>query len=106
MKKLYIAIFTGIPSLGMPRIDPIEFDYLEDELSKGLLIGHVKARNVKVFGLSQQKHQLVTANWLGDRIEVEVKVTIPRLVLECDYQFKGAIRTFFDLPAGGRGLFE
>lgn len=94
---------SGIPSLGMPGIDPIEFEYIEDELFKGLLVGHVKAKNVKVFGLSQQKHQLVTVQFSGDRIQVDVKVTIPKLVLECDYQANGAISTFFNFPAGGQG---
>lgn len=98
-------IHLGIPSLGMPELDPLKFDYFENKLNQGIITGQAKGRNVKIYGLSKQKFQSVSVQFSDDQIQVDIKVTAPKLVSEGNYQFNGFIRDpILNLKVGGKGI--
>lgn len=91
----------------MPSLDPLIFPRVEKNIQTGLFKGNVKFRDLTIHGMANTRVEKARAVFKGDRIEVDVKVTVPTVFVETDYKANGNVNTFlFNTPVGGTGMFE
>lgn len=89
----------------MPPLDPLKYDLIEHSLQAGLFAGHIKLRDIKIYGLSKTEFLEVRPQFSGDRIKIDARVAIPKVFIECDYKSDGAVDTF-NVQIGGKGLYK
>ncbi|XP_033212571.1 uncharacterized protein LOC117170136 [Belonocnema kinseyi] len=97
------TIVKGIPELEIPQLDPFVINSIEQEFHNGILRGKMTVKNSKTFGASGHRFRSVKAHLEGDRFNIEMDVTVPKILLEGDYKGDGFISAF---KIGGKGKFN
>lgn len=90
----------------MPVLEPVQTDVIEHTLEVGLFAGHVELRNVKIHGQSKTEFLDVKPEFSDDKIKIDVKIAIPHVLIECDYDANGSAGIgIFSAQIGGKGSF-
>lgn len=91
----------------MPGLDPLVFKKAESDINAGLFKGNVKFRDLTIHGMARTDVLRSRAVFKDDKIEVDVQVRVPKIIVETDYTATGNVNTFFySTPVGGDGMFK
>ncbi|XP_033220657.1 uncharacterized protein LOC117175165 [Belonocnema kinseyi] len=103
IEEAWPTLVKGIPELGIPQLDPFVVNSLEQEFHSGVLRGKMIVKNARVYGAAGHKFKSVKLHLNGDRFNMEMDVTVPKILTEGDYMGDGYISAF---KIGGKGQFN
>ncbi|XP_058803116.1 uncharacterized protein LOC131671023 [Phymastichus coffea] len=103
IQESWMTFVKGIPELGLPVLDPMEVDMMENEFHMGQLMGRFVLRDVKSYGAAKSIFQAVRPTRSADRMSLEVDFVMPKVFIEGDYKAEGSVGPY---KIGGKGYFN
>lgn len=91
---------AGIPELGLPVLDPMVIDVMENEYEAGEVAGRFVLRDVHSYGLARTNFRAVRPYRDGNKMNFEIDVQIPKVFIEGNYKAEGAVGPY---RIGGKG---
>ncbi|KAF4528513.1 hypothetical protein B566_EDAN015252, partial [Ephemera danica] len=98
--QAFVSLRKGIPTLGVPPIDPLEITEIAMREGRGSAQFSLSLNNVLMYGLSELQ-LLSTSNEIPKGgVNMKADITIPRFQIISDYKIQGRILV---LPIQGNG---
>ncbi|XP_014238907.1 uncharacterized protein LOC106660454 [Trichogramma pretiosum] len=103
IQESWLTFVKGIPEIGLPVLDPMVVDYMENQYDFGDVNGRFALRDVKTYGMAKINFLAVRPKYDGDKMDMDIDVAIPKIYIDGYYKADGAIGNF---KVGGKGYFN
>lgn len=103
IQESWLSFVKGIPELGLPVLDPMEVDMMENHYSAGDVQGRFVLRNVKTYGLAKANFLAVRPYRSDNIMNLEIDLEIPKVFIDGDCKAEGSVAHY---KIGGKGYFN
>ncbi|KAJ8673657.1 hypothetical protein QAD02_004919 [Eretmocerus hayati] len=103
IQESWMTFIKGIPEIGLPPLDPLTVDRMETDFSEGEVSGKFVLHDVQTYGMANTNFLAVRPQHTGDRISLEMDITIPKVFIDGDYKIDGVVGPY---KIGGKGYFN
>lgn len=103
IQESWMTFIKGIPELGLPVLDPMVVDMMENEYVAGDVQGRFVLRDVKTYGLAKANFLAVRPYRSDNVMNLEIDLEIPKIFIDGDYKAEGQVAHY---KIGGKGYFN
>ena len=96
-------MFHSLYIIGEPKLDPLRIEVIRHQMvqNDNNFFGKFVMKNDTTYGISNIKFHKVKPTLKGNRLKLEVNVSVPKISTDCDYVAEGSM---WIINIGGKGV--